>query len=427
MSNSNYSFKERMVAKMLSNVPVLKRFVKFIYVQFNAVLYKKGYKIKKIDDEISFPKGTIQLNEGEESFFGYYDKSPVNKDGWVINHISIKDTGSKINDDSTLGIVLSNIHSGEIIKVGETSSYTWQQGSRAQWIDSESVIYNDYDEKKELWLSKVFSIITKRVDSIFDLPVQDVFHDQYLLALNYRRLYTITEDYGYSNLNKLDEKELFDLDSDGITIMDFKTGEYRLLLSLRDIINIDYKDEFLNAIHTVNHIMINKAGTHFIFIHRYYRNGVRKDRLMIYDFRSLKVLSNNEMVSHCCWFDDKTVYGYLRYNNKDGYYFINIDTLEFTLNDVVFSLGIGDGHPSVFGNLIVFDTYPDKSRMQSLFIYNKEKDTVIKILEVFQDIRFKESSRCDLHPRFSHDGNFIFFDSVFEGKRSQYYITLNNQ
>src|SRR5690606_37988576 len=175
---------------------------------------------------------------------------------------------------------------------------------------------------------------------------------------------------------------------------------------------------------TVNHVMINRSGSKLMFIHRYYVNGIRKDRLLVSDFKNLKVVADNDMVSHCCWYDENTIYGYLRHNDKDAYYFIDTTSLKFSINEEVNRLGLGDGHPSVYDNYIVFDTYPDRSRMQSLYIYDVKKNTVEKLLEVFQSPNYKDSSRCDLHPRFSINGDYVFFDSVFEGKRKQYYIKL---
>ena len=33
-------------------------------------------------------------------------------------------------------------------------------------------------------------------------------------------------------------------------------------------------------------------------------------------------------------------------------------------------------------------------------------------------------TRCDLHPRMSHCNRFVFFDSVFSGKRQLYRMEL---
>ncbi|TJZ60107.1 glycosyl transferase [Sphingobacterium olei] len=425
MANSNYTLKERFIAKVLSNTPKIKRFVKRCYVSLNALIYRKAYVIKgfgEISEKDLRQTGSLEANE--EFFFGYYDKSSINSIGWVINHVTADNTKFERRPESNVEIVLTNIDTDEILKVGKSYAYTWQQGCRTQWLDDDHLIYNDYNRLHKIWEAKVYSLSARSVIKVFDRPVQDAYKKDYILSLDYQRLYEVTEDYGYNNQGKLNDDEKKNLRQDGIFITDYVTEVSRLLFSLEDIANLEKQDDFDHSFHTINHIMINKEGNYFIFIHRYYRNGVRKDRLIGSDFKSLKVISDHDMVSHCCWFDDNTVYGYLRHDGKDGYYFIDLNTLKFTLNSVVDKLGVGDGHPSVYQDNIVFDTYPDRSRMQTLYVYNKKNDTVEKLFEVYQSPSFKESSRCDLHPRFNGNGDMIFFDSVFEDKRKQYFFKL---
>lgn len=70
---------------------------------------------------------------------------------------------------------------------------------------------------------------------------------------------------------------------------------------------------------------------------------------------------------------------------------INIDSLKKELvgKDIIDKFR--DGHPNISGNKVIFDTYPDKSRMKSLYLYN-------------------------------YDAKKIFFDSVHTGKRQLYML-----
>ena len=84
----------------------------------------------------------------------------------------------------------------------------------------------------------------------------------------------------------------------------------------------------------------------------------------------------------------------------------------------------GDGHPSVFGDNMIFDTYPDKARMQTLFSYNLRNKHLTILGRFFTPLKFHDQTRCDLHPKWSCDGKKIFFDSVYLGKRILCYINV---
>jgi hypothetical protein len=129
------------------------------------------------------------------------------------------------------------------------------------------------------------------------------------------------------------------------------------------------------------------------------------------------------MVSHCCWKDSKTVIGFLRHNNEDSFYQINTDTLEVNLlSDKLKSFG--DGHPTYSKKLVLFDSYPDRSRMKKLYVYSTENEEVKYIGEFFESFKFYNQTRCDLHPRFNSNNSSIYIDSVHTGKRKLYKINL---
>lgn len=416
----SYSKSERLLSSMLSSFPFIKRIIKHTYIYGNSLIYKKKYSNKILENRITLHQPFQNLNK--ESFFGYYDKKSLNNQGLLISHFSSRNTKKKPNTDELIEISITNIQTGKTEIIGTSSTYTWQQGTRAQWLSDDLIIYNDFREDK--YQAIVYSISTQKVVKTFNYPVQDSFKTDYYLSINYRRIMNLRPDYGYRNLPLLTEKEMKDTQNDGIWLVDYTTQEVTLLHSLLNIINCEPNNLFTSCLHKVNHLMISKNGKGFIFIHRYYQGKRRFDRLMYSDFKTLKVLVDDNMVSHCCWIDDNNILGYFRYNGINGYYYCNIYTKEITPCHAMTNLMLGDGHPSCCGNWIVFDSYPDKSRMQHLLLYNQKSKQVIPLLELFQSIDYMNESRCDLHPRFSEDGRYVFFDTVFTGKRTQCYIDL---
>lgn len=412
---ANFSTKERLIASMLSSSPKLKSFIKKVYISLNAVIYRKNYNIKISDSRVTGIERLPRDND-MESFFGYYDKSPENTKGDILVHQTKRPTKLKPSADYPIYVGVCNSLTGKMNQTDFSLSYTWQQGCRTQWLDDNLFIYNVYENGK--YIAKVHSVAENKIVRIFDFPVQDAYKKDFFLSINYRRIMYLRPDYGYRNMIALSEDEMRKMDSDGIWIVDYNSGEHRLLHSLRQIVETGYrKPLFDKCLHAVNHVMINSSGTGFIFIHRYYLGMRRFDRLVYSDFNSMRILADNDMVSHCCWLDDNTVFGFLKYNGVTGFYFIDVKSGNVKPCETLTSLHLGDGHPSCKGDWIVVDTYPDKSRMQHLFLYNYKKEKIIHLLELYQSTKYMGECRCDLHPRFSMDGKRVFFDTVYDGRR----------
>ena len=122
--------------------------------------------------------------------------------------------------------------------------------------------------------------------------------------------------------------------------------------------------------------------------------------------------------------DENTIIGFLRNNDKDGYYKINL------MNNKITELprelaSFGDGHPTIINNKMLLDTYPDRSRMKGLYVYNFDKNKMNIIAEFFESLEYYNETRCDLHPRFSKDNSAIYVDSVHSGKRKLFKIDLS--
>lgn len=408
---AGFGAKERFVAKMLSAFPGVKQTVKKIYIQANALVYKKGY-IEKVywgESSIDQPwKGS------EESFFGYYDKSPENSRGDVLVHLTDYNTRNTPSAEHSIkiGVVYKN---GTQEIIGETSSYNWQQGARAMWLNDDLVVYNVYEDGG--YKAKVFSVGEKKVVKVFDQPVQEARGTDYYLSINYRRIMAVRPDYGYRNMLPLSVEELNAFDDAGIIKVDYPTGKETGLISMDEIVKVNPKAVFESCIHVVNHLMLSPEATGLVFVHRFYEGKRRHDRLMYYDFKELKCVLDNDMVSHYCWLDEEHLFCYVRVGSTDGFYTINVKTGETKPCEALNRLHNGDGHPSYDNGRIVVDTYPDKSRMQHLMVLDVKTQEVKEVVEVYQSVKYMNETRCDMHPRLVDNGNTVYFDSVYNGKR----------
>lgn len=417
---AGFSARERMIAAMLSSMPGLKKTVKNVYVRLNAFLYRKPYRSK-----VAGGMGQIHLIEPEDSntetFFGYYDKA-CERNGMLIYHRTTgQPTSKKPIASQDVEIVLRDMESGTDTVIGKTYSYNWQQGARTQWLDDRHVIYNIAREGRYY---AVIRDIEFGDEEYLEYPVQDVLADGRYLSINYSRIMRLRPDYGYRNYPLPSDREMADMDVDGIFIVSPSEKNGRLLHSLSSIASVAPKPIFGRCHHVVNHLMGRPDGKAFIFIHRFYEGKRRHDRLMYSDFHSLRILADEDMVSHCCWIDNRHVLGYLRHNGTDAFYVIDVESGVIQRHEAMSSLNLGDGHPSVSSSHIAFDTYPDKSRMQHLFLLGKIDKTVREIAEVHHSINYMDECRCDMHPRFSADGRRLYFDTVFTGRRRLAYLDI---
>lgn len=417
---NNYKPVERNIARMLSRFPLVKKLLKTLYSRLVYVRNKKTHKSQTIAAIKAFT-----CNE-RSSFFGYYDKSPENKAGLVLANLTTQTT--KQAPKSELGISLAVFKNEKAIFELPLKAYNWQQGSRAHWLNDDEFIVNDFNEKSKQYISRVYSVQKQTLIKEYQLPVQDSYEDKFFISLKYQRLMALRPDYGYRNLPILNKQQIVDLSNDGLWYMDFSTGNAELLISIQQACDLSSISGFEDAQHKFNHVMISPSGKQLIFMHRFLHGQRRFDRLLLLDIatKKLRLLADYGMVSHCFWVDENTILGYMRGpGGVDAYWLISLDTLEFSRlpNDALKEFG--DGHPHVYGDWFVTDTYPDKARMQHLILCNWKTGETKKLGEFFHGFEFEGESRCDLHPRFSMDGKKVFFDSVFSGKRQLYSMDVD--
>ena len=385
----------------------IKEFIRY----FLYILRRKPYLFKIFPNKVNLEL-IKRENSENDFFFGYYDKSPEKNKKIAYNE----------SNGEFAKIIIRDINNTEDV-IEEVKSFNWQMGSRLIWIDDDIISYNDFDGDK--YICKWFSVSQKKHIKIFDYPLLDNYKQEYFLGINFQRLKSYAKEYAYNCLPELNDTEFKDYNHDGIWKVDATNSKRTLLLSISDVLNCEHTPLFEHAYHFLNHIMISPSGKSFMFIHRYYKKGIRHDRLMYYDFKSLKCLLNEKMQSHFCWIDNLHVFGYGEYNKKLGFYTINVETQSVKFHDKLTSTHPKDGHPTYYNKWVVIDSYPDLSRMQSLIAYNIETQAIINIGEFFHDLKHKGITRCDLHPRFSDDGKSIYIDTIYLGKRQLCKINLN--
>ena len=418
---------EQKINYHLNKYPMIKKNVKSVY---QHIMYAFSKKIKSEGDIIRVSPDDISF----EYFFGYYDKSPWDIDDRFMLCLRAKDTWSDVSPRDKADILLiDTLKSYEDItrvkKIAETNAWNVQQSCMLQWLGPDyksKIIYNDYRDGK--YVSIILNINSME-EKVIPFPVYSVSSDgSFALSLDFSRLYELRPGYGYYNIPEK-TKGIALPDKTAIWKVDLETDEVTPLLKYTDFANFEPRSEMKEkgAVHKVNHIMINPSGNRFMVLYRWFIGDRKYTRLITcnVDGSEMYVLSDDDMVSHCFWKDDNTILAYEnKKKNGTGYYLMNDRTEDYVycwpeLN--------GDGHPSYSPDrsYIVTDSYPDRTRVQTLYIMKGETSSPVVLAKVFSPFKYDNDTRCDLHPRWNHKGDMISFDSVFEGHRGLYCVRVN--
>ncbi len=404
---ANFNKLERRLLKVFDSTPNLKNKIKHSYTGLSYVLNKKNYKYN-LHPKISLKRLS---NSKKGAFWGYYNKSPICNDNFLCH--SITSNSKKIN------ILLNNI------AIVESNCWNYQQGSMLNWLNSNEVIFNDIQNNK--YISKIINIKNLN-ERIIDFPIYSISPDrQFALSLNFSRLAKLASPYGYYNLyyNNIPKYS----NDDGIYFIDLLKAKYKLILSLEDIVNFKPTKNMPNAWHKINHIEISPDNNKFMFLHRWQNNNGKFSRLIVADINGniLSCPDTDGIVSHSCWKTQDEIISW--FNTKESglnYYNLNIKTNEF--NIIGKHKLIHDGHATVSKcqNWLLTDTYPDKSRMSKILLYNLKNKNLITLGEFYTPLKYFGNNRCDLHPRWNPDYSGVTFDGTFEGKRQIYEMDLKS-
>jgi len=412
---------EQKVNTILQKTPAVKKVFKRSY---QLLMYAVSPKIKS--------EGNIRRLTPEdeyEYFFGYYDKSPWNAPEDRILSLRARNTTDSVAPAEAADVVLIDALTGDTEIIGQTHTWNVQQGSMLQWLGPDfktRILYNDYREGK--YCSVILDLKT-REERVLVRPVYSVSTDgRTALSVDFSRLHRLRKGYGYSNMKDSTGDEKCP-DEPAIWKMDIEQNEAVPLLNYTDFAGFERRKEMEDAEHRVNHLMLNPSGERFMVLHRWDKGTVTYTRLVTCDMNGENMynVSDDDMVSHCYWKNDEEIIGFARKEGSGNGYFLMKDKSQEYVH--LFEGIDSDGHPSYSPDrsMIVTDTYPNRSRLQSVYLLNEQTETVRVVARVFAPFKYDNDFRCDLHPRWNRNGNKIAVDATFEGKRALYEIVLNKE
>ncbi len=383
-------------------------------------------------DEGCFPSVQAVTRGPKHHFFGYYDKSPWDSTGRYMLALEVEfmDRAPTPNDAATIGLI--DLKENCLFRpVAKTYAWNWQQGCMLQWMPNtfrRRIIYNDRRDGR--FISVIHDVESGEVRNL-PLPIYALTHDgRYALTLNFSRLDRTRPGYGYAGVHDPTVEKKAP-ENDGIYLMDLRTGEYDLIISLAQIVAFRPRLDMRGAVHWFNHLLVSPDDQRFIFLHRWSSPTIGKKRITRLftanlDGSDIYLVADDDMVSHFDWRDSTHILAWARKKGVGDHYFLFTDcSEEFQIigKDVLNR----DGHCSYSPDRrwILTDTYPDQENKRRLLLYHPETKRLIELGRFYSPPKLRGAIRCDLHPRWSRDGHYICFDSAHEDQRQMYIIDVS--
>lgn len=375
---------------------------------------------------------TVLTGGAAHHFFGYYDKSCWDASGrWIVGmETDFMDRPPQADDVATIGLI--DLEDGNTWKpIAVTRAWNWQQGSMLQWLgESSSVIFNDRIDGQ--WVARIIDVQSGE-ERVIDRPIYGLNpQGTHAVSLNFARLQHQRPGYGYPGVVDATEK-VGEPEDDGIYSIDIATGESRLILSLAQVASFGRTPDFNNAMHRFNHLQFNQRGDRIALLHRYKsfhaqgeEVGVTRMLTMGVDGSDLRLIGDHRHFSHYDWYGSESILGWSSEPRTGQQYYLYVDTEGGSVMPIGGDVLECDGHCSFSPDRqwVLTDTYPDEQDMRTLLLYHWASGERIDIGR-FHSPPMDWQIRCDLHPRWSRDGQQICIDSIHEGSRQMYLLDVS--
>lgn len=415
---------------------LLKRLKYFLRQQ-----YKLLHIIKIYGRRLLHARPRFQLEHGydlkeyealnKHVFFGYHDISPFNKasDKLLACRVDIK---CILPETYPLEVGYYNLINGQFISIDFTSSWCWQQSCRLQWWPTKDnwVLFNKAIDG--VHKAVVFDITKNKTVRTYERAIYSISEDaNYAISLNFPRLQRLRPGYGYADIRDNTLGQLAP-ENAGLWLIDLKTGNNKLLISLNAIANWNSTNDMNGAEHYFNHVMWAPNSKYFLVYHFWVTvTGARKSRVLIWEIetRTLSTLPTEGHASHFAWLNQEEllIYTKLRATGTNFHKFNIKSSYISTVGDGVIDQ---DAHlmiNPIRRNQIIMDYYPDIIHSErTLFTFDLNSQKIKSLGRFYSPLNLTGERRCDLHSRWDSKGKKICIDSAHSGKRSLYVINKIN-
>jgi hypothetical protein len=361
-------------------------------------------------------------------WFGYYDKLQFDPNCRYALGMEVDFEHRSPKPDDIISIGMVDLQDNDRwIELGESSAWCWQQGCMLQWRpgSKNEIIFNDRQNNR--FVCHILDTRSRKKRTL-PHPFYTIIPDgRTAVAPDFRRIQDMRPGYGYAGLPDPHADDPAPEDS-GIFNLDLETGRHNLIISIADVAKIPNPHaDLTGAKHYFNHLLFNPDGSRFIFLHRWRIKGQTGfgTRMLTAkpDGSDIRVVDDYGRTSHFIWRDTRHILAWAWHPSHENAFYLYEDG---TRKVEVVGKGImtQNGHCSYLpGNKwILNDTYPDKKRIQHVYLYNVQKQKKVPLGSFYLPPQYKGEWRCDTHPRFNPDGRSVVIDSPHADNGRQMYL-----
>lgn len=382
---------------------------------------------------VKFPliEGPIQItkNGKEHLFASYYGINSFSKNQRYATVLQTN-VKYKIPDETESAILgLVDVETHEYIPVTETRSWNFQQGCMAHWLGTSPdslVIFNDLREGK--FVSVIINVFTKEEQKVIPYPVSAVSpNGKKAVSINFKRIRKTRPDYGYGGNGQDAKLDIQFPDDEGIFLIDLESGNAKLLVSMAQVQDL-VPEVPEGGIEYFNHTLFSRDGSKIFWLARATPTRNTTSFTVNIDGSNIRAaFSPGWGGSHFDWLNNDQLMITAAYDAKQyGHILFTVGKKDYK------RLGKGlldyDGHGtfSPDGKWMVTDTYPSSGmREQKIYLMDMNTEAILPIGRFREPSKFQSGWRCDIHCRWSPDGNMIGFNSTHTGSRQVYLLKLN--
>ena len=368
-------------------------------------------------------------------YFGYYDKFPYDATGRYILTLETDFMTRPPTPDDVAGVGLVDTQGdGTFEYLDATRAFNWQQGTHLQWLPTapeSTIIYNVWDKQG---YRACVNDIKRKNKRLLSRPIYALSRSgTEAITPNFSRIHDCRPGYGYNGIPDPNSSVGIP-ENDGIWRVDIDSGDNEFIISIAQATEIEPEESFQGAKHWFNHLEYSTDDSRILFLHRWTRvlaDGRRTwyTRMLTAnpDGSDIYLLNKDEMTSHFDWRDGNHVLAWARRLGVGDYYFLFTDKTQDVeiIGDPVLTC---DGHCSYSPDRrwILTDTYPQGPQsLRTLILFNVATGERTDIGAFHSPPELQGEIRCDLHPRWSRDGQKVCFDSMHEGPRQVYEIDIS--